>query len=53
MSAPSYIVKAFDTKHKVWKTVLSTKDEAKAEAMKEAMVQDGVKAEIETIPPKR
>jgi hypothetical protein len=32
--------------------VLTTKDKAEAEAMKQAMVQDGVKAQIEEIRPK-
>lgn len=49
--APTYIVKAFGDKEKVWKTVLATKDEAAALAMKAAIEQDGVLAEIETIPP--
>lgn len=49
----TYIVKAFDTIAKTWKTVLATKDKAAAEAMKEAMEQDGVKVEIETFPPEK
>lgn len=49
----SYVVSAYDTKEKVWKTVLATKDKAEAEAMKEAIEQDGVKAEIEYFPPKK
>ena len=54
MTKPTYIVSAYDTKEKVWKTVLSTKDEAEAEAMKAAVEQDGVKARIETFKsPKR
>ncbi|WP_181166238.1 MULTISPECIES: hypothetical protein [unclassified Mesorhizobium] len=48
-----YIVSAYDSIEKVWKTVLPTRDKAEAEAMKEAMEQDGVKASIETFPPKR
>jgi hypothetical protein len=53
MTKPTYIVSAYDTKEKVWKTVLSTKDEAEAEAMKVAIEQDGVKARLEKYPPKR
>jgi hypothetical protein len=48
-----YVVSAYDTKAKAWKTVLPTKDKAEAEAMKAAMEQDGVRARIETFPPKR
>jgi hypothetical protein len=48
MSKPmtTYVVDAYDSKEKVWKTVLSTKDRAEAEAMKEAMEQDGVRARL-------
>jgi spore coat polysaccharide biosynthesis protein SpsF (cytidylyltransferase family) len=48
MSTPmtTYVVDAYDSKEKVWKTVLSTKDRAEAEAMKEAMEQDGVRARL-------
>jgi hypothetical protein len=45
----TYVVDAYDSKEKVWKTVLSTKDRAEAEAMKEAMEQDGVRARIEDV----
>lgn len=33
----SYVVSAYDTKAKTWKTVLSTQNEAEALAMKEAI----------------
>jgi len=48
--ATTYIVSVFDKPH--WRTVLTTKDKAEAEAMEQAMVQDGVKAQIEDITPK-
>lgn len=48
MTKPSYIVSAYDTLEKVWKTVLATGDKAEAEAMKAAMESDNVKARIET-----
>jgi hypothetical protein len=55
MSTPitTYVVDAYDSKEKVWKTVLSTKDGAEAEAMKEAMEQDGVRARLEVLKPKK
>lgn len=43
-------VSVFDKPH--WHTVLTTKDKAEADAMEQAMVQDGVKAQIEEITPK-
>lgn len=49
----TYIVSAYDSEAKVWRTVLPTKDKAEAESMKAAMEQDGVKAEITTFPPKK
>ncbi len=48
--ATTYIVSVFDKPH--WRTILTTKDKAEAEAMEQAMVQDGVKAQIEEITPK-
>jgi hypothetical protein len=48
--ATTYIISVFDKPH--WRTVLTTKDKAEAEAMEQAMVQDGVKAQIEDITPK-
>ena len=47
MTTPTYIVSAYDTKEKVWKTVLATKDEAEAEAMRVAIEQDGEMARVE------
>lgn len=38
---------------KTWRTLLNTSDEAEAKALVAAMEQDGVKAQIEIIPPKR
>jgi hypothetical protein len=35
-----------------WRTVLTTKDKAEAEALEQAMAQDDVKARIEEITPK-
>ncbi|QKD16814.1 hypothetical protein [Mesorhizobium sp. NZP2077] len=49
MTGATYVVKAFDDKAKVWKTVMSTKDKDQADAAKAAIEQDGVRAEIETI----
>ncbi|MFK0688177.1 hypothetical protein ACFX5Q_08235 [Mesorhizobium sp. IMUNJ 23033] len=46
----TYIVSVFDKPH--WRTVLTTKDKVEAEALEQAMVQDGVKAQIEEITPK-
>lgn len=42
----TYVVEAYDSKAKVWRTVLSTGDRAEAEAMKVAMEQDGVRARV-------
>ncbi|WP_181175713.1 hypothetical protein [Mesorhizobium sp. B2-3-4] len=49
----TYTVSAYDSIEKVWKTVLATSDKAEAEAMKEAMEQDGVKSRVETFAQKR
>jgi hypothetical protein len=46
----TYIVSVFDKPH--WRTILTTKVKAEAEALEQAMVQDGVKAQIEEITPK-
>lgn len=35
-----------------WPTILTTKDKAGAEALEQAMIQDGVRAQIEEITPK-
>ncbi|WP_164757583.1 MULTISPECIES: hypothetical protein [unclassified Mesorhizobium] len=48
--ATTYIVSVFDKPH--WRTVLTTKDQAEAESLEQAMVQDGVRAQIEEITPK-
>jgi hypothetical protein len=48
--ATTYVVSVFDKPH--WRTVLTTKDKAEEDAMEQAMVQDGVKAQIEEITPK-
>lgn len=48
--ATTYLVSVFDKPH--WRTILTTKDKAEAESMEKAMVQDGVKAQIEEITPK-
>ncbi|UVK47553.1 hypothetical protein BPNPMPFG_003340 [Mesorhizobium sp. AR07] len=47
--ATTYIV-SVDKPH--WRTILTTKDKAEADALEQAMVQDGVKAQIEEITPK-
>ena len=47
--ATTYIVSVFDKP--TWRTILTTKDKAAAEALEQAMVQDGVKAKIEEITP--
>lgn len=44
----TYVVSAYDTEEKVWKTVLTTGDKAAAEAMVVTMEQDGVAAKVET-----
>jgi hypothetical protein len=36
-----------------WRTVLTTKDKTEADAMEQAMAQDGVKARVEEITPKK
>ncbi|MES0028022.1 hypothetical protein [Mesorhizobium sp. M0040] len=46
----TYIVSVFDKPH--WRTILTTKDKAEADALEQAMVQDGVKAKIEETTPK-
>ncbi|BAV52393.1 hypothetical protein MesoLj113a_50900 [Mesorhizobium sp. 113-1-2] len=46
----TYIVSVFDKPH--WRTILTTKDKAEAEAMEQAILRDGVKAQIEEITPK-
>ncbi len=46
----TYVVSIFDKPH--WRTVLTTKDKAEAEALEQAMAPDGVKARIEEIMPK-
>ena len=46
----TYIVGVFEKPH--WRTVLTTKDKAEAEALEQAMAQDDVKARIEEITPK-
>lgn len=48
--ATTYIVSVFDKPN--WRTILTTKDKAEAEALEQAMVQDGVKARVEEITPK-
>ena len=48
--ATTYLVSVFDKPH--WRTILTTKDKAEAGSMEQAMVQDGVKAQIEEITPK-
>jgi hypothetical protein len=48
--ATTYIVSVFDKPH--WRSILNTRDRAEAEALEQAMVQDGVKAKIEEITPK-
>ncbi|WP_164482297.1 hypothetical protein [Mesorhizobium sp. Root695] len=48
--ATTYIVSVLDKPH--WRTILTTKDQAEAEALEQAMLQDGAKANIEEITPK-
>jgi len=48
MTKPTYIVSAYDTKEKVWKTVLATGDKAEADGMVEMMKADKVKTRVET-----
>lgn len=48
--APTYIVSVFDQPH--WRTILTTKDKAEADALEQAMLQDGANARIEEITPK-
>jgi hypothetical protein len=48
--ATTYIVSVFDKPH--WRTILTTKDKGEAEALEQAMAQDGVKAQIAEINPK-
>lgn len=38
---------------KTWRTLLNTSDEAEAKALVAAMEQDGVKAQIEVVQPRR
>lgn len=52
MTKPTFIVSAYDTKEKVWKTLLSTKDKDKADGMVAMMKADKVKTRVETFPPK-
>ena len=40
--ATTYIVSVFEKPH--WRRLLTTKDKAQAEALEQAMIQDGVKA---------
>ncbi|MHC2791929.1 hypothetical protein ACVINZ_000941 [Mesorhizobium jarvisii] len=40
--ATTYIVSVFDKPN--WRTILTTKDKAEAEALEQAMLQDGAKA---------
>jgi hypothetical protein len=49
----TYVVTVYDAVAKVRKTVLVTTDKAKADGMVAAMEQDGVRAEIEVILPKK
>ena len=52
----TYVVSAFETQEngkRRWKTLLVTKDEAKAKALKDAIEADGVRCEIEIIRPPR
>ena len=42
-SVTTYVVSVFEKPH--WRTVLTTKNKAEAEALEQAMVQDGVKAQ--------
>ncbi|MER8430069.1 hypothetical protein [Mesorhizobium caraganae] len=46
----TYVVTVFEKPF--WRTVLTTKDKAEAQAAEQAMVQDDVKAQVETITPK-
>ncbi|MER8808172.1 hypothetical protein [Mesorhizobium australicum] len=48
--ATRYVVSLFYKPH--WRTILTTKDRAEAQALEQAMVQDGVKAKVEEITPK-
>ena len=48
--ATTYVVSVFEKPS--WRTVLTTRDKAEAEALEQAMVQDGAKAQIEEITPK-
>jgi hypothetical protein len=47
----SYIVSVFGKPHR--RTVLTPKNKAEADAMEQAMAQDGVKAQIEEITPRK
>jgi hypothetical protein len=49
----TYIVSVYDSLAKVRKTLLVTGDKAEADAIVAAMEQDGVRAGIETIVPRR
>ncbi|WP_167458594.1 hypothetical protein [Mesorhizobium kowhaii] len=49
--ATTYIVSVFEKPH--WRTVLTTKDKAAAEALEQAIVQDGVRAQNDEIAPKK
>jgi hypothetical protein len=57
MSAPKtiYHVEVLDVidGKKTWRTLLNTSDETEAKALVAAMEQDGVRAQIEIIPPKQ
>ncbi|CAN7745513.1 hypothetical protein LJR234_002618 [Mesorhizobium amorphae] len=48
--ATTYVMSVFDKPS--WRTVLTTKNKAQAEALEQAMLQDGVKVQIEEITPK-
>lgn len=53
MTNPTYIVSVYDSIVKFRKTLLVTKDKAEAEGMVAAMEQDGVRADLEVLPPKK
>jgi hypothetical protein len=50
---PTYIVSVYDSVAKVRKTLLVTKDQGAADGMIAAMEQDGVRADIEILVPKK
>ncbi|BCH00307.1 hypothetical protein MesoLj131c_22530 [Mesorhizobium sp. 131-3-5] len=49
-SGTTYIVSVFDKPN--WRTILTTKDEAEALALEQAMFQVGAKTRVEEIRPK-